>query len=739
MRPQALGREAPLLGGEDGRPAELGRAGGIVACELQLAARAEGADGAGGQFESGGVAGQALGPAHGVVEPSRGERRLDEREQHAGRVRRCQLVQVRPADGGDRGREPLRIVRQEDDGVVRTARPHGGAGRQSDEQRVALRCGALGRAALTAGELHEGALGQRERQLAAQALQASRLLGGLHVVDGGPELEQRQLAGRQERAEAEDEVPLPGVPREADAAPQHRQGVPEALGRRQRAPHRPDAVEVAEQPGVVDRAQSAGGCVERPAGRRARRQVGEREHRLGARERLGRAVAVQLVGGALRPPQAARDVLGEERQGRELEQDHPAGGRRRVVEHLQQDPAGPLVLPEERVGLDGRDDQRGAVLRGPEGHGVVERGAALLQAPRRDEHARQRLEQLCARLRVVVRQEAERGAVPVRGRCRGAAGRRPRRGGEHGDRVLVAGPGEALDVVGAERRRRRPRGEQGGGALVGGEAPAGRRLVVDGPPHQRVAELERRPASPGGRGRRRRRRRAGARASSRREVGRDGRDVRIEGIARDGGALEHERSGRRRRPATSRWTAARTVAGGAAPASAPRRASSCRKSGLPSASLQHALAQVGRSSVLGQQRARPRRRAGAPARSSRNPAAARAASRSSAAGSTGRNANTSRCGTRGGRRSRCTTNSTEAWSAQCRSSSSSANGCSPAQQLEHGPQRPVVPEALAGRHRHAARAVGGRPGRRQDRGDLGAHRRDPRAGSRWRRARRARR
>ena len=209
----------------------------------------------------------------------------------------------------------------------------------------------------------------------------------------------------------------------------------------------------------------------------------------------------------------------------------------------------------------------------------------------------------------------------------------------------------------------------------------------------------------------------------RREVGRDGRDVRIEGIARDGGAPD-ERSGRRREAGDLAMDGGqdrgREALAGVLAQVRELMQEERVAVGLP----EHAIAQVGPQRVGQEPGGRVVGQALQPQLLEPGGGARRIEEQRRRIDRPQREHEQVRDARRAAQQVHDELDRGLVGPVQV--VEQERERLLPAQLLEHGPQRPVVPEALSGRHRHAARAVGGRPGRRQDRGDLGAHRRDPR-------------
>ena len=176
----------------------------------------------------------------------------------------------------------------------------------------------------------------------------------------------------------------------------------------------------------------------------------------------------------------------------------------------------------------------------------------------RREH-RQDLDELVARLRGRARRRrarartrrAARRAARRRHRAPGAApprtsappwparsARRRPRPPPAARRRRVTRPREALDVMGAHARARAARGQRDGDPLVRAEPPGGRRGVVDGAAHERVAEGEPAPVARRADERSRDERVERLRDAARIELGADRGELGVERVARDGRALQ---------------------------------------------------------------------------------------------------------------------------------------------------------------------------------------------------------
>ncbi len=179
-------------------------------------------------------------------------------------------------------------------------------------------------------------------------------------------------------------------------------------------------------------------------------------------------------------------------------------GRRAVlvlqrVQRVEQPCVGRVVAAEQVLARRAGGDQPHAEVRDlDQRQRVDQRLQRALEAPGGGQGAGQRDEQGEAPRRVAGDrdrrvgdrrpEQAQRGLEPAGGDGGGA--RRDLVAGllEHGGGGLVAGAGRALDVVGARGQRGRAVGERVGGAGVRLQPPRLAGPVVDGAPHERMAE-----------------------------------------------------------------------------------------------------------------------------------------------------------------------------------------------------------------------------------------------------------
>ena len=152
-----------------------------------------------------------------------------------------------------------------------------------------------------------------------------------------------------------------------------------------------------------------------------------------------------------------------------------------------------VVLEPEALELSERLNHPNALVRGSgrkHGQDAPQHVPCVRRTACRNERSPLGTEQRETLLAVLgaVRQQPDSGRVPP---CRRRGGlRRGLVGGryEETDCREVSSAGGALDVVGALRRTGAARVKQIGRAPVGRESPAGARGLVDGAPHERVAE-----------------------------------------------------------------------------------------------------------------------------------------------------------------------------------------------------------------------------------------------------------
>ncbi len=216
-------------------------------------------------------------------------------------------------------------------------------------------------------------------------------------------------------------------------------------------------------------------------------------------ERRGERAQAGIVEAAGRRPRAAGAVRerGEvrvvERVHRQLRLDHRRGGAGAVRQLLQRlgEPGVRVAVAAEQVLAGGArgDEPRAQLgeLRRHDREHVEQRRERPLELAGRRERGGERSEQL-EPAAVALRHQPQRRRVPARG-----LGRSPWRGRVAGlredrDRVVVAGIGAALEVVGPRRQRSAGPLELGRRAGVGAEPPALAGGLIGRAPDDRVAE-----------------------------------------------------------------------------------------------------------------------------------------------------------------------------------------------------------------------------------------------------------
>ena len=482
-----------------------------------------------------------------------------------------------------------------------------------------------------------------------------------------PSSPRRQHLGEQER-HGRGTVARPE--RSAGGAPAHEQCVVETLDGDQRPRGRDQQLGVRRQlvVGRVPHRCHGGGRLRLGLVEATAEAMTERHHR--ARRGADQSVACASGPGPRPHLVVLAALVGRQGQGsRDLGGQLP--GERRLVDGPDQPATGGLVPAEQPLHRRGGQDEPDAVLGGAlaEEQALVGDGQRLVEPTRLDEH----LGEVRERRQLGGRRRTLRGEHPVRGDRRRLPAHHPRPP-SRSSAALSTSPGSATCA--------RWRARLGSGAPRAARAAAAcacrsqsyddRLALVDRGADHRVPEGElldagrtHQPASE--------QLVDGGLAGRRSELGRDGSEVGVEGVAEHRPrpdqrerVLAQGRQLERRPPRRCRWAPRRRPPWPAPPATAGCHPSSRRSSRGPRPG--------GRGRSAGRPRSGPGERASSTVGER---AAERAAPSTASATAPGRAATTSRWGPRGGRRTSDSRSSRESGSAQCASSSTRTSGPAP--------------------------------------------------------------